>query len=96
MLSVRTYAAAVHKRDLACSANACRKATEHGSNPQCLHFITDCLAHCITGQALLAGLKELLRLAVIEVPVDAFLAAQRGDAVFATQAFQNNADILFW
>jgi hypothetical protein len=49
----------------------------------------------ITSQAFLAGLQKLLRPAVIQVLVDAFLAAQLSDAGFTTQAFQHDADLLF-
>src|SRR5437763_10885638 len=47
----------------------------------------------VAGQALLAGLEELLRPAVIEVLNDPFAAAQFGDAVFATQTSQHDADL---
>ncbi len=41
------------------------------------------LVSSIAGQALLAGLEELLRLAVIPVRVDAFLTTRLGDASLA-------------
>jgi len=46
-------------------------------------------------QPLLAGLQEVLRPAVIEILVDALLATQLGDAVFATQPRNHNPDLLF-
>src|SRR4051812_1522256 len=47
----------------------------------------------VAGQALLTALEELLRPAVIEVLNDPFTAAQFGDAVFATQTSQHDADL---
>jgi hypothetical protein len=49
----------------------------------------------IAGQVLLARLQELLRSKIVEVLVYAFAPAQLGDAVFATQPVQYNADLLF-
>ena len=51
---------------------------------QILHLACICLAGRITGQPLLAGLEEFLRPAVIQALGDPFLAAQLGNAVFAT------------
>jgi len=48
----------------------------------------------IAGEPLLAGLEELFRPSVIEVLSDALFAAEFGDAVFAPQAFENDADLL--
>ena len=41
------------------------------------------LVSSTAGQAFLADLEELLRLAVIQVPVDAFLTTKLGDAILA-------------
>src|SRR6056300_1981194 len=53
------------------------------------------LTGCIPGQALLASLQKLLRPAVVQILVDAFLAAQLGNAGFASQAFQHDPDLVF-
>jgi hypothetical protein len=47
------------------------------------------------GQTLLAGLQELLRPAVVQVLVDAFLAAQLRDTRLTAQALQHNTYLLF-
>jgi hypothetical protein len=49
-----------------------------------LHLASIRLAGCIPGQPLLAGLEKFLRPAVIQALGDPFLAAQLGNAVFAT------------
>ena len=46
------------------------------------------------GQALLAGLQELLRPAVIQVLVDLFPTAQLRNALFAAKPLQHNPDLL--
>ena len=46
------------------------------------------------GKPALAGLHELLRPGVIQALGDAFLAAQLGNAVFAAQAIQHDADLV--
>src|SRR5262245_22276789 len=45
--------------------------------------------------ALLAGLQELLRPAVVHALRDAFLAAQLGNAGLAAQALKHDADLLY-
>ena len=44
---------------------------------------------------LLAGFEEVFGAAIVKVLVDAFRAAQLSDRLFATQAFKDNADLLF-
>jgi len=61
---------------------------------QPLHFVAGRFACTIAGQPLLACLKEVLRPAVVEVLVDAFLAAQLSDAVFAAQTRNHDPDFL--
>jgi len=51
------------------------------------------LTRCIPGQALLASLQKLLRPALVQVLVDAFLAAQLGNAGLAAKAFQHDSAI---
>src|SRR3546814_4629874 len=52
-------------------------------------------AGCVSGEAPLAGLHELLRPGVIQALGDPFLAAQLGNAVLAAQAFQHDPDLVF-
>jgi len=65
-----------------------------GLGTQVLDLIGGGLAGSVAGDALLAGLEELLRPAIVEVLGDALLAAQLGDAVLAAQAFEHDADLL--
>ena len=53
------------------------------------------LTGSVTRQALLPGLQEVLRPAVIEVLVDPLTATQLSDTVLAAQALQNDPDLLF-
>ena len=48
----------------------------------------------VAPQALFARLQELLGPAVVEVLVDAFLAAQLSNALLAAQAFEYDAELL--
>jgi hypothetical protein len=52
------------------------------------------LAGDIAGQALLAGLQEVLGPAVVHIGRDALAAAELSDAVLTAQAFQHDADLL--
>lgn len=63
--------------------------------PQLFHLGRRDLTRRVTGQPLLPGLKEFLRPAVIEARRDPLVSAELGDAVFASQALQNDADLLF-
>src|SRR5271169_3182120 len=63
--------------------------------PQRLHLVGGGLTCRVAGQPPLAGLQELLRPAVIHALRDTLFAAKLGDAGFATQSFQDNADLLF-
>src|SRR5450755_3671404 len=63
--------------------------------PQHLHLVGGGLTCRVAGQPPLAGLQELLRPAVIHALCNTLFAAELGDAGFATQSFQNNADLLF-
>jgi hypothetical protein len=49
----------------------------------------------VASQRLLAGLQKLLRPPGIEVLIDAFLAAEFGNADLTAKAFQHDADLLF-
>ena len=61
---------------------------------QRLDLVGGRLARRVAGEPLLAGFEKLLGPAVIEVLGNTLLAAQLGDAVLATQAFKDDADIL--
>src|SRR5215468_1093767 len=62
---------------------------------QPLDIIAARFACSIAGQPLLACLQEVLGPAIVEVLVDAFLAAQLGDAVLAAQAGDHDPDLVF-
>src|SRR3954451_8639121 len=61
---------------------------------QILDLIARGLTHRVASQALLAGLQELLRPAVIKVLDDALAPAQLGDTVLAAQPIEHDADLL--
>jgi hypothetical protein len=65
-----------------------------GFAAQVLHFAGGRSAGGVTGQATLAGFHELLRPGVIQALSDAFLAAQLGNAVLATQAVEHDTDLV--
>ena len=52
------------------------------------------LSCSITGQTLLASLQKLFRPAVVQVLVDAFFAAQLGNADFTAKTFQYDTYLL--
>ena len=62
---------------------------------QILDLVGGGSARHITSQAALAGLHELLGPDAIEALRDALLAAELGDAVFVTQAIENDPDLVF-
>src|SRR4029077_7058312 len=66
-----------------------------GLAAQVLYLVRGCCAGRIAGEPLLPGLKEVFRPAVIQILDDPFTTAQLGDALFAAQALQHNADLLF-
>src|SRR5690606_35442873 len=66
-----------------------------GLAAQVMHFAGGRSAGCVSGEAPLAGLHELLRPGVIQALGDPFLAAQLGNAVLAAQAFQHDPDLVF-
>jgi len=53
------------------------------------------LPHGTSSELLLAGFEEVIRPAITEVLVKAFLAAQLGKTILTAQAFENDPDILF-
>ena len=61
---------------------------------QRLHLVTRCRTGGIACKALLASFEEFLGPAIIQALGDPFTAADRGNAVFATQAFQHDADFV--
>src|SRR5690606_36081529 len=61
---------------------------------QVMHFAGGRSAGCVSGEAPLAGLHELLRPGVIQALGDPFLAAQLGNAVFPAQTFQHDPDLV--
>ena len=65
-----------------------------GFGTERLDFIGGRLACGVTGEPLLAGFEKLFRPSVVEVLGDAFFPAELGDAVLATQAFEDDADLL--
>src|SRR6516225_2932756 len=60
-----------------------------------LDLVRGGLTRRVAGEPFLARLQELLRPMVVQVLIDPFLAAQLRNAVFAAQAFQHDADLLF-
>src|SRR3954469_15606975 len=80
---------AVLQRDL---GQGFLELTRLGTQP--LDLITGGFANRVTRESLLPGLQKLLRPAVIQVLVDAFLAAQLGNAVLATKAGDHNPDLV--
>ena len=64
-------------------------------NSQILDFILGRFAHGIAGEPFLAGFEEVFGPAIVKVLVDTFLAAQLSDRLLATQAFKDDADLLF-
>jgi hypothetical protein len=62
---------------------------------QPLHFVAGRFACGVACQPLLARLQKVLRPAIIEVLVDALLAAQLSDTVFAAQTRNYDPDFLF-
>ena len=66
-----------------------------GFAAQILHLIGCGGTRSIASQAALASLHELLRPDVILALGDAFLAAQLRNAVIATQAIQDDPDLVF-
>jgi hypothetical protein len=65
-----------------------------GFAAQVLHFAGGRSTGGVAGQATLAGFHELLRPGVIQALSDAFLAAQLGNAVLATQAVEHDTDLV--
>ena len=65
-----------------------------GLAPKLLHLAGIGFPGRIARKTLLAGFEELLRPAVIQALGDPLPPAQLGDALFTSQAFQNNADLL--
>jgi hypothetical protein len=63
--------------------------------PEAFDLLAGGFPRRIAGQPLLASLQELLRPAVIEVLVNALLAAKLGDTVLPTQASNHNPDLVF-
>lgn len=59
---------------------------------QVLDLATGCLSGSVAGQALLAGLEEFLRPAVIQALGDPFATAQLRNAVLAPKPCQDNPD----
>jgi len=60
-----------------------------------LDFAGGCRSRRVAGQPPLAGFQELLRPAVVQALGDALPAAQLGDRDLATQAIEDDADLLF-
>jgi hypothetical protein len=65
-----------------------------GFSLELFDFVRGCLTRRVASQSLLAGLQKLLRPTVIEVLVDAFLAAKLSYADLSAKPLQNNADLL--
>jgi len=63
--------------------------------PQVLDLIGRCRTRRVARKALLPGLQELLRPAVLQALSDAFTAAQPGNAVLARKAVQHDPDLPF-
>jgi hypothetical protein len=61
---------------------------------QRLHLVAGRRTGGVASKALLARFEEFLRPAIIKALGDPFTAADRGNAVFSTQAFQHNADFV--
>ncbi len=61
---------------------------------QRLHFVTGRRTGGVPCEPLLASFEEFLRPAIIQAFGDPLTAADRGDAVFATQAFQDGPDFV--
>ena len=62
---------------------------------QQLDLIRSRSTRSITGQPFLASLKELLRPGVVQALGNAFSSAEFSDTVLASQAIQDNPDLLF-
>ena len=60
-----------------------------------LHLVGGRGASCVAGESPLAGLKELLRPAVLHRRGKALAPAEFGDALLPAQPFQYDADLLF-
>jgi hypothetical protein len=63
--------------------------------PQLRHIAAIGLALGIADQALLARIEELFAPGVVEVSGDAFAPAEFTNAGLATQAFEDDADLVF-
>jgi len=64
-------------------------------NSQILDFVRGRFPHSIAGEPLFARFEDVFGSAIVKVLVDTFLAAQLGDRLLATQAFKDDADLLF-
>jgi hypothetical protein len=66
-----------------------------GLGSQRLYLGAGGLARRVACKPLLTGFKKFLRPIVIQAFRDALTPAQRGDALFATKTFKDNAYLLF-
>jgi hypothetical protein len=64
-------------------------------NPKVFDLGARCLTCGIARQAALAGLKELLRPAVLQARHDALTAAEFSDTLLAAQTLKHDPDLLF-
>ena len=62
---------------------------------QVLHFVAGGFSDRVASQLLLARLEKVLAPSVVEVRGDALSSTEIGDALLASQTFENNADLLF-
>jgi hypothetical protein len=75
------------------NSSVCSATTSLRARASC-DFAAARLTHNIASQALLAGFHEVLGPFVIQTLSNAFSAAQFGNAVFTSQAVQDNAYLL--
>jgi len=62
---------------------------------QVLHFVAGGFSDRVASQLLLARLEKVLAPSVVEVRGDTLSSTEIGDALLASQTFENNADLLF-
>jgi hypothetical protein len=61
---------------------------------QIFDFVTGGFSDGVTSQLFLPCFEKVLAPSVVEVRGDAFSSAQIGDALLASQSFENNADLI--